>query len=104
MQGGRVVVPAEKRLFWIGLAVGPVCWTLLGLYSTITLSWAYVILPIIGVLFSCTNAWGYFKCSKDAKAQLQNFSNTIVQGALQHSINSAISQHTGGAPQQAGRV
>lgn len=104
MQGGRVAIPSEKRLFWIGLAVGPVCWTLLGLYSTITLSWAYVILPIIGVLFSCTNAYGYFKCSKDAKAQLQSLSNSFVQSAVQHTLNNAISQHTGGQPQQPGRV
>lgn len=52
----------------------------------------YLLIPITGLILGSSNLWGYFKCSKDAKSQLQNMGANLVAGAMQQRLTSAIAR------------
>ena len=55
---------------------------------------SYIIVAILGLLFNGSNLYGYFKCSREAQADLQGYinstSNTLVQGAIQQKLSHAV--------------
>jgi len=57
---------------------------------------AYLLIPITGVILGCSNLVGYFKCSKEAKKQLQsmgaNFGAGLVSAAVQSRFQAAIAR------------
>jgi hypothetical protein len=42
----------------------------------------YLLIPITGVVLGCSNLVGYFKCSKDAKKQLQSMTTSMATNAM----------------------
>lgn len=42
----------------------------------------YLLIPIIGVVLGLSNLFGYFKCSKDAKKQLQSMTANMATNAM----------------------
>lgn len=57
---------------------------------------AYLLIPVIGVVLGGSNLAGYFKCSKDAKKQLQamtaNMATTAMASAMTGRLQAAISR------------
>lgn len=56
----------------------------------------YLLIPICGVVLGCSNLIGYFKCSKDAKKQLQqmtaNIATTAMTSAMTNRLQAAIAR------------
>jgi hypothetical protein len=48
--------------------------------------------PIMGTIMGCSNLIGYFKCSKEAKNQLQSMGSSIMSSAVQSSFQAAIAR------------
>lgn len=95
-EGQRVINPYERRWFWIVLVANPVLWALSAISAFLGLDWAYLLIPIVGVVLGISNLAGYFKCSKEAKKQLQsglqNMGANLVSAAMQNRLQAAISR------------
>lgn len=89
------MLPREKRFFWTALMGATAHWILACVIAIFGLS-SYIIVSIMGLLFSGSNLWGYFKCSREAQADLKGYinstSNTLVQGALKQQLTNAVSR------------
>ncbi|PNW72080.1 hypothetical protein CHLRE_16g683250v5 [Chlamydomonas reinhardtii] len=94
-EGVRQVLPREKRFFWLACMGATAHWILACIIAVFGLS-SYIIVAIMGLLFSGSNLWGYFKCSREAQADLKGYinstSNTLMQGAIKQQLNSAVSR------------
>ncbi|GLI67964.1 hypothetical protein VaNZ11_012299 [Volvox africanus] len=94
-EGVRSVLPREKRFFWSAILLSTGHWILAFVLSLFGFS-SYIIVAIMGILFNGSNLWGYFKCSREAQADLQGYinstSNTLVQGAIQQKLSQAASR------------
>lgn len=94
-EGVRSVLPREKRFFWLAMMLATLQWVLAFIIALFGLS-TYIIVAILGLLFSGSNLYGYFKCSREAQADLNSYinstSNTLVQGALKQQLNQAVSR------------
>jgi hypothetical protein len=53
---------------------------------------AYLLIPITGVVLGSSNLIGYFKCSKEAKKQLQSMGTNLISAAMQSRLQAAISR------------
>lgn len=69
-QGTRAILPREKRLFWLALMLMFAHWVLAIVIAFFGLS-KYILVAIIGLLFTSGNAFGYFKCSREAQAEVR---------------------------------
>ncbi|WIA08423.1 hypothetical protein OEZ86_011027 [Tetradesmus obliquus] len=81
-EGQRVINPYESRWFWIVLVANPALWVLCSLSALLGLDWGYLLIPITGVVLGGSNLAGYFKCSKDAKKQLQSMTANMATSAM----------------------
>eukprot|EP00882_Tetradesmus_deserticola_P000758 GHRQ01000828.1.p1 GENE.GHRQ01000828.1~~GHRQ01000828.1.p1 ORF type:complete len:196 (+),score=63.77 GHRQ01000828.1:1695-2282(+) len=81
-EGQRVINPYESRWFWIVLVASPALWALLSLSALLGLDWGYLLIPITGMVLGGSNLAGYFKCSKDAKKQLQSMTANMATSAM----------------------
>lgn len=59
----------------------------------------YLIIPIIGIIMASSNLFGYFKCSREAKDQLQGMTTSLMTSAATSTMTNMFTR--GGA---AGRV
>ena len=66
LQGSRTVLPREKRIFWLSMLLITAHWIAAAIIALFGLS-SYIIVAILGLLFSGSNLWGYFKCSREAQ-------------------------------------
>ncbi|KXZ55691.1 hypothetical protein GPECTOR_2g1241 [Gonium pectorale] len=93
--GVRTILPREKRLFWMAMMAATGHWVLACIIALFGLS-SYIIVAIMGLLFSGSNLYGYFKCSREAQADLQGYinstSNNLMQGAIKQQLNQAVSR------------
>lgn len=69
MQGSRIILPREKRLFWLALMAMMGHWILAIVIAFFGLS-KYILVAVIGILFTAGNLFGYFKCSREAQAEV----------------------------------
>jgi hypothetical protein len=53
---------------------------------------AYLLIPIIGVVLGGSNLAGYFKCSKDAKKQLQSMTANMATNAMASAMTGRLQQ------------
>lgn len=94
-QGVRGILPREKRFFWFAMMLATGHWILAVIISIFGLS-SYIIVSVLGLLFAGSNLYGYFKCSREAQADLQGYfnstSNNLMQGALKQQFTSAVSR------------
>ena len=75
---------SDKSVFWICLYFTPIIWFILIIFNIFQP--ARFIIGLICLIFSGTNLYGYFKCSRDQQSKLKNFGgklavNTIKKGA-----------------------
>lgn len=52
----------EQRLFWISLFACPLLWLLLTLSSLLGFHYVYIVLPILGLVLSSANLYGFLRC------------------------------------------
>ncbi len=63
----------------------------------------YLIIPIIALIMGSSNLWGYFKCSREAKDQLQSMTTNIMTSAATSYMTNAV-RGGGGSTAAAARV
>ena len=80
-EDAREVSAFDSRIFWTVLYLTPVGWTGLALLAVVKLNVDYLLLAVIAVILSGSNAYGYHKCSKAQQNQLKGLVNRgIAQG------------------------
>jgi hypothetical protein len=43
----------------------------------------YLLIPVLGIIFSSSNLYGYWKCSKEAQQELSNMSTNLLSWGAQ---------------------
>lgn len=92
----RQVDPHESRGFWAGLIASPVLWGIAALAALIGLDWGYLLIPVIGVVLGASNLYGYYKCSGEAKRQLQSAGASLMASAVASRLGFGGGGGTGG--------
>lgn len=64
----RYINPIDSKVFWTLLYVQPIAWAVLGIMAILKLELLYLVLIIINVSLSLTNAVAFTKCDKFGKA------------------------------------
>eukprot|EP00243_Klebsormidium_subtile_P004370 TRINITY_DN18349_c0_g1_i1.p1 TRINITY_DN18349_c0_g1~~TRINITY_DN18349_c0_g1_i1.p1 ORF type:complete len:188 (+),score=32.95 TRINITY_DN18349_c0_g1_i1:373-936(+) len=77
-------------LFWWTLYITPALWIVLGAIALIKFQFDYLLIVAVAVVLGVSNIIGFTKCRKDAKKQIQSFSQQVMAAGLQHSFNSAL--------------
>mmetsp|Transcript_16778 Transcript_16778/g.50267 ORF Transcript_16778/g.50267 Transcript_16778/m.50267 type:complete len:186 (-) Transcript_16778:62-619(-) len=93
-EGSRNYNPSEKTWFWVALVGNVGAWAALALMEIFRLKFDYLIIPIIGLTLGSSNLVGYFKCSREAKDQLQSMTTSIMTSAATSYVTNAV--RTGG--------
>ena len=58
----RQVHAAESRVFWMGLVVFPVIWSLLFILAVFRFSFRWLVLDCIALSLNGANLYGYMRC------------------------------------------
>lgn len=85
--GGRVVNPTERWWFWFILIGNPIIWVVFALAALFGLHLEYLLIDITAIILGTSNLVGYYKCSKDAKAQLQSLSSNLISRGFSAALN-----------------
>lgn len=72
----RYINPIDSYMFWMLLYAVPVAWGVLGILALIKLQFLYLLLVVVALLLSCTNAMAFTKCDKFGKA------NTVANDVM----------------------
>lgn len=75
----RIINPIDAKMFWTLLYVQPIAWTVLGLLALFKLQFLYLLLIVISIALSSTNAMAFTKCDKFGKAN--NLATGLVSRA-----------------------
>ena len=62
----RFIHQTDSNLFWLGLFVPPVVWTILAFGAVLTLRFMWLLLCLVALSLNAINAIGYVKCKRDA--------------------------------------
>mmetsp|Transcript_50070 Transcript_50070/g.144214 ORF Transcript_50070/g.144214 Transcript_50070/m.144214 type:complete len:235 (-) Transcript_50070:51-755(-) len=74
--------PKDKSIFWGALYTWPVLWAVLLVLNFVSLSWDWLLLIAIALVFSASNVVGYWKCSKDQKRQMAEWAKSQAVRAV----------------------
>eukprot|EP01130_Rhizamoeba_saxonica_P000223 TRINITY_DN10211_c0_g1_i1.p1 TRINITY_DN10211_c0_g1~~TRINITY_DN10211_c0_g1_i1.p1 ORF type:complete len:200 (-),score=31.87 TRINITY_DN10211_c0_g1_i1:60-599(-) len=70
--------PIESKLFWGGLFISPLVWSIVGLSQLFTFAWNWAILCGLGVAMNGANVVGYIKCAREAKKKVQKMATEFM--------------------------
>jgi len=76
----RNIDPSDSIVFWSTLYLTPVIWCILGITSVFKPRWLLIV--IVGLILSGANVVGYWKCQKDAKQKIKNFTTAFIANRL----------------------
>jgi hypothetical protein len=81
----------DSRMFWGGLYVAPLCWSLLLIVGVLRLQFEYMPIVIAALVLSFANILGYIKCSSSAKDKMKSMvEQGMKQGSMAALENSSI--------------
>lgn len=89
-EGQRSVNAVDKWWFWVGLAGNVALWLFFAFLTIIKPNWLLVC--ALGVGLGCANAYGYFKCSREAKKMLSDYAQKATTSALNSTLQAAINR------------
>ena len=78
----------DKNVFWIGLYVFPVFWVFAAISNFLALSPNFVMLNVMGLMLSGTNAVGYTKCSRSGQQAVQDWASSMASAAVVSQLSS----------------
>ncbi|CUM62551.1 uncharacterized protein PRCAT00000103001 [Priceomyces carsonii] len=64
----RYINPIDSKVFWSLLYIQPLLWVVLGIVAILKFEFLYLLLIIIAITLSITNAMAFTKCDKFGKA------------------------------------
>jgi len=76
----RTVDSGDSMVFWAALYLTPLIWCLLGIMSMFQPKWLLIV--VVAIILSGANVVGYWKCQKDAKQKIQNFTTAFIANRL----------------------
>ena len=74
----RFVHSLDSNVFWVGLFLAPVIWTVLAMGTVITLRFMWMLLVIVALALTGINAYGYVKCKRDAGRKLSAIGGSVL--------------------------
>ena len=77
-EGQREVHRGDSSTFWGGMVISVLLWGFLGFISLLKFSFDYLLLVFIAIALGFSNLYGYYKCSKDAQAQLSSAASGLA--------------------------
>ena len=94
----------QRRYFWILLFAATALWGLFSFFNVIRLNLGWVFVTGISLSLAVTNAWGFYKCDKSIKNEVQKGASNIISNKLlpfllqsgQNIINEQVSNITTG--------
>ena len=79
----KVVNKFDRTVFWTVLYATPVIWVALFLVGVIKFAITWLLIVVMALALSLANVYGYYKCSKEQKAQFQQMMQAgAQQGAM----------------------
>ncbi|WCJ22363.1 Golgi apparatus membrane protein tvp23 [Euphorbia peplus] len=81
----------DSWLFWWTLYLTAAAWIVLGIFSIIRFEVDYVLVVGVCLSLSIANIYGFTKCRKDAKKQIQSFASQTIATRFSSTIQSAFS-------------
>lgn len=84
----RYINPIDSKVFWLMLYSTPAFWILLGFFAFLKLQFLSLILVIVAISLTMTNAMAFTKCDKFGKAN--NLASDVfgrVSGSLLGRLN-----------------
>ena len=92
----RPINKFDRSVFWSVLYATPVVWGLMLVLAVLGLKLQWFLVCIMALALSCSNVYGYYKCSSEQKAQIQQFVQRGTQeGAMAVMRSSMLSVLTG---------
>lgn len=81
----------DSRMFWGGLYISPLVWSLLLLVGLLRLQFEYLPIVAAALVLSGANIVGYLKCSSSAQSKMQSIvEHGMRQGSLAALENSSV--------------
>ncbi|CAI5458471.1 unnamed protein product [Closterium sp. Yama58-4] len=80
----------DAWVFWWTLYCTPGLWLGLGLIQVIRLSFDYLLIIIVALVLGAANIYGYTKCRRDAKKQIQQFAAQTMAQNFASTLTSAL--------------
>ncbi|XP_037094421.1 uncharacterized Golgi apparatus membrane protein-like protein CG5021 isoform X1 [Pollicipes pollicipes] len=62
---------AEARIFWAALYASPVLWVILLIFAFFSFTYAWMVLPAIGIVLNGANVYGYLRCRYGSSQGIQ---------------------------------
>lgn len=69
--GMFVADPVDSRLFWTTIYVTPGIWSFLALVAILKFNFGWLLMTLVALLLSASNAYGYVQCDKEARSRLE---------------------------------
>jgi hypothetical protein len=82
---------ADYSIFWYAQYLNVALWTLFGFLDLLKLQFDWLVLVVVAVSLGASNVYGYWQCSKDARARLEG----AVRGAVQQQAMNAFASSIG---------
>eukprot|EP00762_Andalucia_godoyi_P002430 ANDGO_02766.mRNA.1 Golgi apparatus membrane protein TVP23 len=69
--GTFVADPVDSRVFWGSLYITPVLWSFLALVAILKFNFGWLLMNMVALLLTGSNAYGYIQCDKEARGRLE---------------------------------
>lgn len=69
---------ADTRIFWLCVYLSTAAWTIIFIWDIISFKWIWAIIALVCLVFSGTNLYGFFKCSKKQQESISKLSAKAV--------------------------
>lgn len=84
----------ETTIFWASLLATDIIWVVFFLISVLTLSFKWMTIIIIALMFNASNTYGFLKCKYGSDSNLTNvasgfFGKQVIQSMLQKATGSS---------------
>eukprot|EP00475_Leptophrys_vorax_P001150 TRINITY_DN10607_c0_g2_i1.p2 TRINITY_DN10607_c0_g2~~TRINITY_DN10607_c0_g2_i1.p2 ORF type:complete len:179 (+),score=30.36 TRINITY_DN10607_c0_g2_i1:82-618(+) len=80
---------ADTWIFWWTLYLTPAVWLVFGIITLIRLNFDYMLIVIVALVLGGANIYGYTKCRRDAKKQIQQFAAQTMANNFASTLTSA---------------
>ncbi|KRF97752.1 uncharacterized Golgi apparatus membrane protein-like protein CG5021 isoform X2 [Drosophila tropicalis] len=88
----------EQRIFWLGLILCPVFWSLFFLVALFSLKFKWLLLVMIAIALNAANLYGYIKCSYGTGKDLNSAATDFVKTQLFKNAVDMMTKQSAAAP------
>jgi len=78
----------DSTVFWWTLYLYPLCWIVLAMIALFSLKLTWLIICVLAIMLAGSNLVGYTRCSRDAKARINQLARDTVVSGLSAALRS----------------